>query len=316
MPTEADQLTLSRSIRGCQDTAFTPEYKTAANAKIPSLSAVVFDEWLDHATNSRWADLKRVIDSTQTAPTGEASMGLYGPQALARIAAALEDLILSRSAIELIKKSVFYFSENGSPIGVGFCVENQDTAVSAAHLWKVNNQPIIKCGDVVTGYFAPPYDGETIELRVDAVDFRLDVIKFQVIRRSSTATEAFLPVHHRVLEFGTQCVLVAFQIGMEREMKDINPNTTMGIVEGSVWKIHPRHLSYSCPSFDGDSGGALILRSGEVVGIHVESISQWRARTAADRSDPNFEDDLCDSIDSLSAGLAYGAIALRLQNII
>jgi len=72
MPTEADQLTLSRSIRGCQDTAFTPEYKTAANAKIPSLSAVVFDEWLDHATNSRWADLKRVIDftlTTQNAPT-------------------------------------------------------------------------------------------------------------------------------------------------------------------------------------------------------------------------------------------------------
>ncbi|PRP73688.1 pterin-4-alpha-carbinolamine dehydratase [Planoprotostelium fungivorum] len=78
--------------------------------------------------------------------------------ALARIAAALE------SAMELIKKSVFYFSENGSPVGVGFCVENQDTAVSTAHLWEVNNQPIIKCGNVVTGYFAPPYDGETIEL--------------------------------------------------------------------------------------------------------------------------------------------------------
>ncbi|PRP73301.1 hypothetical protein PROFUN_16807, partial [Planoprotostelium fungivorum] len=71
-------------------------------------------------------------------------LGLYGAlrasQALARIAAALgvvlaamiedsvltniEDLILSRSTMELIKKSVFYFSENGSPIGVGFCVEN------------------------------------------------------------------------------------------------------------------------------------------------------------------------------------------------
>ncbi|PRP75778.1 hypothetical protein PROFUN_08772 [Planoprotostelium fungivorum] len=188
-------------------------------------------------------------------------------------------------AMELIKKSVFYFSENGSPIGVGFCVENQDTAVSAAHLWEIYNKVILNH----TGYFAPPYDGETIELRVDAVDFRLDVIKFRVVRRSSTATEAFLPVHRRVLEFGTRCVLVVFQIGMEREMKDINPNTTMGIVEDSV---------------------------GKVIGIHVESISQWRARTAVDRSDPNFEDDLCDSIDSLSAGLAYGAIALRLQNII
>ncbi|PRP74702.1 hypothetical protein PROFUN_16123, partial [Planoprotostelium fungivorum] len=102
----------------------------------------------------------------------------------------------------------------------------------------------------------------------------------------------------------------------EREMKGINPNTTMGIVEGSVWKIHPCHLSYPCPSFEGDSGGALILRSGEVIGIHVESTSQWGACTAADCSDPNFEDDLCDSVDLLSAGLAYGAIALRLQNII
>lgn len=90
MPTEADQLTLSRAIRGCQDNAFTPEYKTDANAKIPSLSAVVFDEWLDHAINSRWTDLKRVIDFTlaaQTAPSGESrpffilvtSMGIYGP---------------------------------------------------------------------------------------------------------------------------------------------------------------------------------------------------------------------------------------------
>ncbi|PRP73047.1 hypothetical protein PROFUN_16899, partial [Planoprotostelium fungivorum] len=93
-------------------TAFTPEYKTAANAKIPSLSAVVFDEWLDHATNSRWTDLKRVIDSTfttQTAPAGP----LWGSTNLSGSSSHLDQLIDRKVAEKM--ESVITELELGAP---------------------------------------------------------------------------------------------------------------------------------------------------------------------------------------------------------
>ncbi|PRP74201.1 hypothetical protein PROFUN_16335 [Planoprotostelium fungivorum] len=63
-------------------------------SKDTAFLAVVFNEWLDHATNSHWADLKRVIDSNLAAQPAPArplwgSMGLYGALwALAQLAAA------------------------------------------------------------------------------------------------------------------------------------------------------------------------------------------------------------------------------------
>ena len=37
-----------------------------------------------------------------------------------------------------------------------------------------------------------------------------------------------------------------------------------------------RHFLHDCPAFGGDSGGAIVISRGQVVGIHLESVNEFQ----------------------------------------
>ncbi len=74
---------------------------------------------------------------------------------------------------------------------------------------------------------------------------------------------------------------------------------------------HEHHLFYACPAFRGDSGAALLLNKGRLVGLHVEVVNALRERL--DRQ--KVVDKLTEVEESLDAvisglGLRQGCVAV------
>jgi len=234
---------------------------------------------------------------------------------------ATADGILTSAALDLAEKSLVYFAEKDPQnqliaYGCGFLVKDSNTAVSAAHNFEDPQNPghsLVKQKAVVEAYFGRPFDGETIQLELKSIDFRLDLAVFSIQGRSAGAPTAFLPLA-RAPRLGTHCVLVAFQLGIRAEIVDLDPDYGVGVMAGNVVRVHPRHISYSCPSFSGDSGGAVVLGDGGIFAIHLFTANQWRERqnTTAVSDDAHMED-MAESVDSLIRGGGSVSIGLKLM---
>ncbi|PRP77137.1 hypothetical protein PROFUN_14551 [Planoprotostelium fungivorum] len=249
-------------------------------------------------TDADWEGLRDAIvpPPAQTAPTGPlwGSMGLSGSSSHS---------ILSPAALDLAERSLIYFCESNPsgqllPFRCGFLVKDLHTAVSAAHNFEDQQNPgqsMMPIGAQRTGYFGKPFIGETVTLQLVSIDFRLDIARFSVLGRSACAPVAFLPLYPQTPRPGTNCVLVAFQIGIMEEMADFDPDHGVGVMAGNIVKVHPHHISYSCPSFSGDSGA-----------------NQWQERQQVTAvADDVHMDDMAQSVDSLIAG--GGSVAVGLQ---
>ena len=148
-------------------------------------------------------------------------------------------------------------------------------------------------------------------MQVALVDVPLDLIIFKI--SGASFRYASLPLYAGTPLHGEACVLVVVQLSFRKKLiTDIDTTHSIGVHEGRVTNVNPRHLSYDCPSFSGDSGrgGAVVVKGGEVIGMHLETINQARERVRL--LTPNTRlDDIEESVDSLIRGrLSSGFIAL------
>ena len=170
---------------------------------------------------------------------------------------------------EKLSLAVFYFVDGKkSPIGTGYFVDPR-VAISAAHTFRES----VKVGTTRTGYFGKPHNGKTCKLVVNLIDRVSDFIIF-VLQKGAEEASAYLEPAPVGLEFGDQCILVAYQIGIHQELPELGKEPSVGVFQGAVIKGHDRHFVYSAPSFAGDSGGAIILRGGLAVGMHTMTVNQ------------------------------------------
>lgn len=84
----------------------------------------------------------------------------------------------------------------------------------------------------------------------------------------------FLEISRVPLQPGKNCILAAFQIGIQQDMKDLDPDLSVGVFKGEISKLYPRHFVYQCPSFAGDSGGAVVLRDGKLLESTKKQLSK------------------------------------------
>lgn len=99
-------------------------------------------------------------------------------------------------------------------------------------------------------------------------------------------------------------------------MKDLDPDLSIGVFKGEIAKLYPRHFVYQCPSFAGDSGGAIVLRDGRAVGIHQETVIQARERIKQADLDVDARLESVEaSVDELIRSLSSGSIGLQLSAI-
>jgi V8-like Glu-specific endopeptidase len=69
-------------------------------------------------------------------------------------------------------------------------------------------------------------------------------------------------------------------------------------------------MVHSCASFKGDSGGAIVISDGKVIGLHMASVNE-----AKELLDTEF-DSVADSINHLCDAHSSGSIALLVSAIV
>jgi len=101
--------------------------------------------------------------------------------------------------------------------------------------------------------------------------------------------------------------LAAYQIGLNQDLKTFNLETGLGFSPGHIVKKGHRHFLHSCPAFKGDSGGAIVICGGQVVGIHLESVNEFRK--TLDMTSSELES-VADSVEDLIHSHHSGCVAL------
>jgi len=170
-------------------------------------------------------------------------------------------------------------------------------------------------GTEVICHFGKPNQHIIRRVTISSVDIRMDYCTLDIV-----GGEQNLPDHLEIstdpLEPGKNCILAAFQIGIQQDLKDLDPDLSIGVFKGEIAKLYPRHFVYQCPSFAGDSGGAIVLRDGRAVGIHQETVIQARERIQQADLDVDARlESVGASVDELIRSLSSGSIGLQLAAI-
>lgn len=222
-----------------------------------------------------------------------------------------DDNILGDGVYAKLTKAVCFFrDEESSPIGSGFAI-SPTRVFSVAHNFA---DPAV--GSEVICHFGKPNQHIIRSVTISSVDIRMDYCILDIVKG-----EVNLPDHLEVstdpLEPGKNCILAAFQIGIQQDLKDLDPDLSIGVFKGEIAKLYPRHFVYQCPSFAGDSGGAIVLRDGRAVGIHQETVIQARERIhhGADFDVDARLESVEASVDELIRSLSSGSIGLQLAAI-
>ena len=226
--------------------------------------------------------------------------------------------ILGDGVLETLRGAVFYVIDtNRKPIGTGFFV-SPTLAVSAAHTFPDS----MKVGTKRTGYFGKPNSGKTCRLVVDIIDKANDFVIFEIEAGTEEATKYLDPAPVS-LDAGDEVILVAYQIGIHEELKELGKVPSIGVFPAAVAKAHDRHFAYIAPSFAGDSGGAIIFRGGQAAGMHIMTVNQaleLKRLGSLDEHAATGEvaahvDSVEQSVNSIIESLSSGALAISVSAI-
>ncbi|KAH9249578.1 hypothetical protein BASA81_012751 [Batrachochytrium salamandrivorans] len=113
-----------------------------------------------------------------------------------------------------------------------------------------------------------------------------------------------------------ECTLLTWFVGMGSELQDLNFAASFTMHhEVRLLKMSPHRVVFNAFTFDGDSGGALILsETCEVIGMHAETVN--RAHELKRQKDADVEErvgEVEDSVESLIRSLNSGALGIRLD---
>jgi hypothetical protein len=179
----------------------------------------------------------------------------------------------------------------------------------------------VTVGTKRTGYFGKPHTGKTCKLVVDLIDRGTDFIIFAI--QGEDAPKYLAPAPGD-LEPGDECILVAYQLGIHDELEELGKEPSVGVFQGAITKAHERHFVYSAQSFAGDSGGAIILRGGQAIGMHIMTVNQARELqrlTSLDEDEATTGDivrhvnSVEKSVASLIESLSSGALGLSVSSV-
>lgn len=222
-----------------------------------------------------------------------------------------DDNILGDGVYSKLTRAVCFFRhDENSPIGSGFAI-SPTRVYSVAHNFA---DPAL--GSKVICHFGKPNQRIIRRATISSVDTCMDYCTLDIVDG-----EVNLPDHLEVstdpLEPGKNCILAAFQIAIQQDLKDLDPDLSIGVFKGEIAKLYPRHFVYQCPSFAGDCGGAIVLRNGRAVGIHLETVIQARERIqhGFDLDTDAQLESVEASVDELIRSLSSGSIGLQLAAI-
>lgn len=186
---------------------------------------------------------------------------------------------------------------NSVPVGVAFFV-TPNIAITCGH--NLRNKNI---RDVV---YLQDGKGLILQLQVDYIDIDLDfsLLKFNGVRAKHFTMIDSTPT------LGTQFIVAGYNLGISEELVVDAFTLDVGIMQGTVVKVSRNHFLYQSMTFGGDSGSALTLVGGNVIGIHLAGINEARERIDRLSTIKERLNEVEHSVDSLIKGTAQGCLGL------
>lgn len=251
---------------------------------------------------------------------------------LTDIAKSVPDLslggrIISEPALEVLRSSVFLLLSHvsgsgmsttgsgssseagGSSIdssrcgGVGVCVSERQ-AITGAH-----NLDGSDVGDSVKVFF--PASRQQLQLKVVVKNTELDYAVLSATGDMLFSTYPPLYGGPSSSLVGKQLAMCAFQLGVRDELSQWS-SSSVGVMPATGVKLsrHEHHLLYTADTWPGDSGGALVVYSGELVGLHMCGVNALKEKFQQMRSLDERVTAVEESLESAARSVASGCIAL------
>ena len=149
---------------------------------------------------------------------------------------------------------------------------------------------------------------EQLTLTVLARDPEMDYAILQF-----STEHAYLPVYPDPPEelLGANLVLAGYRIGIEEYAPMFSRRLGFTKADAITLSNHKNHLLFRCTIFAGDSGAALIVKDGYLVGIHQEAVNALRERVQHAKVVKDKLGEAEQAIDAIvSGGVAQGCCAL------
>lgn len=228
--------------------------------------------------------------------------------------------IISEAALKVLEGSVFLLlSQNsGSGMstssgnvgsldgracaGVGVCVSAR-RAVTAVH-----NLAGFETGDTVKVRFPGDAKGKW-QLTVEVIERELDFAVLTTTGQFSKHVPLYKGPSTSLV--GQRMALCAFQPGIHEELPEWSAGS-VGVMPATGVKLsrEPHHLLYASDTWPGDSGGALVMYSGELVGLHLFGVNAWKEQPQQRHSLDERVTAVEESLESAARSVASGCIAL------
>ena len=156
-----------------------------------------------------------------------------------------------------------------------------------------------------------PSANKRYNLQVVQLDKHLDYCILEIIG-DHTFTEWLETDVSCNLTLTTPVFLAAYQIGIQERLDEYEMGVTLGITSGTIVRRGNRHVVHSCASFKGDSGGAIVISNGKVIGLHIAAVNE--AKELLDVTSVDFGS-VADSINQLCDAQSSGSVALLVSAI-
>mmetsp|Transcript_17249 Transcript_17249/g.47169 ORF Transcript_17249/g.47169 Transcript_17249/m.47169 type:complete len:331 (-) Transcript_17249:138-1130(-) len=222
---------------------------------------------------------------------------------------------LPEDTVAKIENSVCVLIEDGKNFGSGFAVSN-NRVYTAAHHWEEDDDQgttyfAVKVGDKVKCMYGKPSDNKRYDLQIVKLDPRLDYCVLE-LTEGCTFSEWLETEISPTLKLTTPVFLAAYQIGIQERLDDYKMGLSLGITTGAIVRSSNRHLVHSCAAFKGDSGGAIVISNGKVIGLHIAAVNE--AKELLDLTTIDFGS-VADSINQLCDAQSSGSVALLVSAI-
>ncbi|KAF4149800.1 Trypsin-like peptidase domain [Phytophthora infestans] len=160
-------------------------------------------------------------------------------------------------------------------------------------------------------------------IEVVEVGARSSQLDFAILKSSKTRSFFIPPWNGRPDELRGRydLVLASYRFGID-EYQDVFKNQLgFAPVAGISISAHRRHIMYSCPTYAGDSGAALLLKDGFLVGIHLETINALREEMDSKKTIKDRLNDVEESLDNiarsgLAQGCSFGLLAHEFKDVV
>ena len=218
--------------------------------------------------------------------------------------------VLSEEAFLRAHRCVFALSwaKGGTAHGVGVLCGAPGIAVTAAH--NVTSHPGVTrvygsvhpfVGDAESEVTVLAFEVVKVNLKLDVATLRvvppltwphfLDCYTGPPARIAGSAALALCTFH------------MAIQEGLPERF-----GMGLGVMTASALRLSPnmRHVLYSCTTYAGDSGAALLLRDGQLVGIHLVFVNALRESLDRKTSMDSRLSDVEESLAALVVGAGQG----------